>query len=243
PGSGPAMGGSDVVVTGTNFIGATAVKFGTTADLEFVVDSSTQVTAMVPGLTAGTYDVTVTTPGGTSATSGADQFTAVTPPAPTVVDIYPSSGPMAGGTSVVITGTSFTGATLVAFGNVNATSFTVNSDSQITATSPPQLSGTVDITVTTPSGVSPIDPDDQFTYEAAAPAVTGISPSNGSTAGGTAVTITGSNFTGAFGVSFGTVPALTIQVVSDTSIVAVSPLAAAGTVDITVTTINGTSPT
>jgi YVTN family beta-propeller protein len=74
------------------------------------------------------------------------------------------------------------------------------------------------------------------------PAVTGISPTTGPLSGGTTVTITGSNFTGATGVSFGGIPAAGFTVNSDTSITAVSPAAAsAGTVDVTVTTPNGTS--
>ncbi len=243
PNSGPAAGGSAVVITGTNFIGATAVTFGITPAAAYTVDSSTQITATAPALTIGTYHVTVTTPDGTSSTSGADQFTAVSPPAPTVTGVIPAGGPMAGGTSVVITGTDFTSATQVLFGQLNAASFTVDSDSQISAHSPPQVSGTVDVTVTTPSGVSVIDPADQFVYLAEAPTVTSISPSSGPTAGGTAVTITGTNLTGVLGVSFGTAAALTVQFVSDTSVIAVSPLAAAGTVDLTVTTVNGTSPT
>ena len=240
PSSGPAMGGSSAIITGTNFVGATAVNFGTTAAV-FVVDSATQITASVPGLSVGTYDVTVTTPAGTSGTSAADQFTAVAPPVPLVVGVMPTSGPTAGGTTVVITGDAFTGATGVLFGKVPATSFSADSDTQITAISPPQVSGTVDIAVTTPSGTSETDPDDQFSYSAAPPRVTGISPTTGPTAGGTAVTITGANLSGVLGVSFGTAAALTVQFVSDNQVVAVSPVAAAGTVDVIVSTVNGAS--
>ncbi len=74
------------------------------------------------------------------------------------------------------------------------------------------------------------------------PAVTGISPSLGPAAGGTQVTLTGSRFTGATAVSFGTNPATNVTVVSDTSITATSP-AGSGTVDVAVTTGVGTSLT
>src|SRR5262249_19063379 len=84
---------------------------------------------------------------------------------------------------------------------------------------------------------------DLFTYFVPVPAVTGVSPSSGATGGGTSVTIRGTNFTGTSQVLFGTVPALLFTVNSDTSITAISPLAAAGTVDITVTTGSGTSAT
>ncbi|HEY6284086.1 MAG TPA: IPT/TIG domain-containing protein, partial [Ktedonobacteraceae bacterium] len=80
-------------------------------------------------------------------------------PSPTVSKISPSSGPAAGGTSVIITGTGFTGATGVSFGGTAARGFTVDSDTQITATSPAG-SGMVTLTVTTPNGTASA----QFTY-------------------------------------------------------------------------------
>jgi hypothetical protein len=85
-------------------------------------------------------------------------------PAPTITALNPTSGSTAGGTSVVITGTAFTGASSVKFGTNNATTYTVNSDTQITATSPAGSAGTVDVTVTTSHGTSAIVYEDQFTY-------------------------------------------------------------------------------
>ena len=85
---------------------------------------------------------------------------------PVVTAVNPASGTTAGGTSVTITGTGFTGATAVHFGTAAATSFTVNSDTQITAISPaaPNDASYVDITVTTPSGTSAVTEQDQFGY-------------------------------------------------------------------------------
>src|SRR5437016_1687044 len=120
---------------------------------------------------------------------------------PAVTNVNPNTGPTSGGTSVTITGTNFTGATAVKFGSANATSFTVNSSTSITATSPAG-SGTVDITVTTGGGTSATSAADQFTY-IGAPTVTNVSPNTGPTTGGTSVTITGTNFTGATAVKFG----------------------------------------
>jgi hypothetical protein len=68
-----------------------------------------------------------------------------------------------GGTSVIITGTTLTGATSVKFGAANAAGFTVNSGTQITATSPAGT-GTVDITATTVGGTSATSSADQFTF-------------------------------------------------------------------------------
>src|SRR5205807_1017049 len=82
------------------FTGASAVKFGTT-NASFTVGSATSISATAPAGAAGTVDITVTTPAGTSATSAADQFTYVPAvPAPTVTGVSPTSGSTGGGTSV-----------------------------------------------------------------------------------------------------------------------------------------------
>ncbi len=75
----------------------------------------------------------------------------------------------------------------------------------------------------------------------AAPVVQNIHPSSGPTCGGTVVTITGTNFTGATAVFFGSVPAEQFTIQSDTTIIATSPPGSPGTVDITVVTPFGTS--
>lgn len=85
--------------------------------------------------------------------------------APAVTSLNPSSGPAAGGTRVVITGTDLSGATIVKFGAVSATSFTVDSTTQITAISPlAAAAAIVDVVVTTASGASTTAAADQFTY-------------------------------------------------------------------------------
>jgi hypothetical protein len=242
--SGSTAGGTSVVITGTNFTGATAVYFGSFLAASFTVNSSTQITATSPAQYAGTIDVTVSTYSGTSATVSGDRFTYTSASTPSVTGISPTTGTTAGGTSVSITGTNFTGATAVMFGNVPAASFTVNSSTSITVTSPPQAAGTVDLKVTTYTGTSASGSSDQFTYTAAAaPSVTGVSPNSGTTGGGTGVTVSGSGFTGATAVHFGTVAATTFTVNSDTSITVTSPPQGAGTVDVTVTTYSGTSAT
>ena len=76
------------------------------------------------------------------------------PPTPATTSLTPTSGSTTGGTSVVITGTDFTGATAVTFGGTAATGYVVDSDTQITATSPAHAAGTVDVQVTTPDGTS-----------------------------------------------------------------------------------------
>ncbi len=238
PSSGKAAGGTVVTITGTNFNGASAVKFGATAATAFTVNGATSISATAPAGAAGVVDVTVTSVGGTSATSAADQFTYIAPP--TVTAIAPVAGAVGGGTSVTITGTSLTGATAVNFGASAATSFTVNGATSISATSPAGT-GTVNVTVTTAGGTSATGSSDHFTYQGA-PTVTAIAPAAGAVGGGTSVTITGTNFTAASAVNFGGAAAAAFTVNGATSISATSP-AGTGTVDVTVTTPVGTSAT
>ncbi|MDO9538755.1 MAG: ice-binding family protein, partial [Methanocalculus sp.] len=75
-------------------------------------------------------------------------------PSPIFASITPSSGPTTGMSNVLITGTDFTGAVSVTFGNVAATNVQVISPTQITATTPAHPAGTVDIVITTPFGIA-----------------------------------------------------------------------------------------
>ncbi|MEX1103075.1 MAG: Calx-beta domain-containing protein, partial [Dehalococcoidia bacterium] len=85
---------------------------------------------------------------------------------PTVTDVTPGNIPVTGGT-VVVTGTNFTGTTVVTFGSVNAVSFVINNSTQITAVAPARPAGTYDIRVTNPAGTSANTVNDNITYGAA----------------------------------------------------------------------------
>jgi hypothetical protein len=157
---------------------------------------------------------------------------------PVVSSVSPAGGPLAAGTLVTITGSGFTGATAVDFGNVAGTAVAVVSDGSITVDSPAGT-GAVDVTVITAVGTSAVSGADQFSYEAA-PAVTGASPGTGPVGGGSAVTVTGTGFSGATAVDFGQVAGTGVTVNSATSITVDAP-AGTGTVDVTVITPAGTS--
>jgi len=86
----------------------------------------------------------------------------VDPGAPLVTGLARRSGPE--GTSLVITGRGLTGASAVRFGEVAASTFSVDSDGQITATAPAHAPGLVAVTVTTGQGTSPANPIAIFTY-------------------------------------------------------------------------------
>jgi hypothetical protein len=239
---GSTAGGVPITISGSNFTGATAVNFGSVA-ADFTVNSDSSITATVPTQAVGTFDVTVTTYSGTSASSSSDHYTYTAAAAPAVTGLATTSGGTGGGAMATITGTGFTGATSVQFGSVQTTDFTVNSDTSITVFSPGHSSGTVHVTVTTYGGTSATSSADQFTYDTVTPSVTGLSPMSGSPSGGDTVTIIGTGFTGATGVSFGGVAATSFVVNSDASITATTPQELPGSVDVRVTAPGGTSAT
>ena len=155
-GSGPSISGmspnsgavgDQVLISGSGFTGATQVQFnGTSAT--FTVDSDAQITTTVPfGATTG--PVTVTTPGGVLQSPTGFTVGSAPPPVPVISSFSPTSGPV--GTAVTVTDSGFTGATAVSFGAFPATSFTVDSDTQITCVVPSGFAH-APIKVTTPGG-------------------------------------------------------------------------------------------
>ena len=101
-------------------------------------------------------------------------------------------------------------------------------------------SGTGTITVSATSSLGIGTQTTSFTYGTTppAPTVTSVSPTTGSTAGGTPVTVTGTNFTGVTAVKFGTVAGTSVVVNgAGTSLTVTSPAESAGTVDVTVTAV------
>src|SRR5262249_19960430 len=256
-----------------------------------------------PARAAGAVDVTVTTPGGTSATSAADTFTyaatitigetAITPTSDSGnanlllaqqaslsqtaiiqsmafyvtaaagklrLGIYDATGPGGGpGTKIAETAEI---TPVVGWNTANVTSqvslpvgtywlaYLPSSNSlgfRNAQTGSDKYYSITYGSLPASFSASPISGTFHFSFYAtlipdSTPTVTGVSPNAGPTAGGTSVTITGSNFTGATAVSFGGTAA-SFSVVSATSITATSPAHAAGAVDVTVTTPNGTSAT
>ena len=225
PTSGPV--GTQVTLDGTNFNGATSVRFNGT-QASFTVLSGTQIRTTVPaGATTGR--IGVTTPGG-SATSGSD-FTVTTPPAPPSIGSFtPTSGPV--GTQVTINGGNLSGATSVRFNGTQA-SFTVLSANQIRATVPGGAT-TGRIGVTTPAGSAASGSDFVVTQP---PSIGSFTPTSGPV--GTQVTISGNHFAGTTSVRFNGTQA-SFSVLSATEIRATVP-GGATTGRIRVTTPNGSA--
>jgi hypothetical protein len=184
-------GGTPVTIDGTYFSYFSAgqvptVDFGSSPATNVHVNWDGQLTADAPanpfGGQAGTVVVTVTTPAGTSdatPNSETNEFTYSLVPATTVTAVTPNIGSELGGQPVTITGGGFAGTTTVDFGSTPATTFTVNSNSTITATAPAYPSGgPVDVVVTTSAyGPSTTSSLDRFTYKLGSTTTASVSAS------------------------------------------------------------------
>jgi len=202
------------------------------------VDAHT-IRATVPSATAGARNVSLTFANGYSVLLSG--YTYVTPPPADITNVNPNSGFTAGGTVVNISGHGFgtTGNPLVKFGGVSATNIVRISDTLIIATTPANSLGAKTLEVT-PGDALPISLANAFTYRG--PVLTSVTPNNGPTTGGTAVTIVGDGF-GASGtpvVTFGGKAATSIVRLNQTTITAVTPTGTAGAAEVAVTPEGGT---
>lgn len=158
--AGPVAGGTIVGLTGTLMSDILGITVGTTSVASFTVNTSTQLsfTTAATG-TAGLFDITAYTAAATAVLSNA--FYYYSPIGVSSLDV--STGELAGGTTVVITGSGFSPATGVTFCGISATSVVVNSDSQITAvTGTATTLGLGDVVVYSPYGSGTLS--NGFTY-------------------------------------------------------------------------------
>jgi hypothetical protein len=242
PSSGTTSGGTSITITGTGFLSGASVTLGGTAATSVNVGSSTSITATAPAHVLGAVNVVIINTDGQSGTL-ASGYTYVSPnPAPTVTGISPTSGPTAGGTSITITGTGFLSGASVTLEGTVATAVNVASGTSITAATPVQSAGAVNVVVTNTDGQNG-SLSSGFTYVNSAPTVTAISPASGTTGGGTSITVTGKGFVSGASVTLGGTAAIGVNVSSSTSITATTPAHVVGAVNVVVTNIDGQSGT
>ena len=214
--------GSTVEILGQGFTGTTGVTFNGVAATTFTNTSDTYMTAVVPaGATTGTLKVTTFT-----STMSSNRPFRVTPQ---ITSFAPASGIV--GATVTITGVSLKQASSVTIGGKAAT-FTVNSDTQLTATVPAGALTGQKIGIGTAGGSA-----SSATNFTVVPSIASFTPTSGKV--GTSVTITGHSFTGATAIKFGGVAATSLQVINDTQVDALVP-AGAVTGTISVMTAGGT---
>lgn len=220
------MAGATVVITGTNFLGATLVAFNGVAATSYTVDNNNQITATVPA-NVTTGPVRVTAPAGSFITSS--NF--VVPP--TITSFTPASGNV--GTSVTIYGANLNvGTPAVRFNGTLAATPLNPQYGQLTTTVPAGASsGPITVTTTDGTATSP-------TVFYLPPVISSFTPTN--SASGTVVRINGNSFTNATSVIFNDVPAAGFTVSNNTTIGAIVP-AGFTTGPISVTTPGGTTNT
>jgi formylglycine-generating enzyme required for sulfatase activity len=236
PSSGPIAGGTLITITGTNLLGTTSVIVGDAiATSVEVLDAQTIRAVTAPGPAfGGSSSVVVTNQFGV----GAGGLFTYTAELPTLSSVAPTSGSNAGGTTITLTGTNLSGATSVMVGGNPATNVTVVSPTSVTAVTPAGAVGPASVSVTTPSGTATLSSG--FTYVVPTPTLSSVSPSSGSTAGGTLITLTGTNLLGASSVFVGGTAANNVTVVSSTTVTAVTrPGFPSGPLSVSVTTPAG----
>jgi hypothetical protein len=238
PNNGPASGGNTVTVSGTNFVATpTSITFGGTAATNIAFSSATAVTCTAPVHAAGTVSVVVTNPDGQTGT-GTNVYT-YNPP-PTITSCSPGSGATAGGNTVTVNGSNFVATpTSITFGGTAATNITFSSSTAVTCTAPVHAAGAVNVVVTNPDGQSGTG-NNVYTYVNPPPNVTSCSPNGGSTAGGTSVTVTGTNFIATpTSITFGASAATSVTFVNSNTLTCLTPPHAAGAVNVVVTNPDG----
>jgi Cadherin-like beta sandwich domain/IPT/TIG domain/Divergent InlB B-repeat domain len=214
-----AKAGVTMTINGTGFLGVTEVDLGPATAAIVGTPTDTKIVVTVPANPDASGKVSVTTPGGTGHSTTSFLYL----PPPTLSSFAPEHA--AFGATVTITGSHLNGTTAVQIGGVAAT-FKVVDDAHITATVPIGASNTpAPITVTNAGGTSPSA--DNFTLDWATPTIASFTPASGRI--GATVTITGTGFTRASEVDFGSVHDATFTIVSATSIKVVVPADVAGT--------------
>ncbi len=254
PMGGPTAGGTEVEIGGNALADATGVFFGVKPAQTFnLVSIDGPIHAVAPAGT-GVVDVTVTTPGGTSATTSVDQYVYADPALPVVSGVTPASGRAAGGETVqvLVNSIDVKGVNAFLFGSIPAPSFSldlVRTDGTLSyLVQTPPNSGEVNVTVVTTIGSSYPTAETLFTFVSppppGPPAISAVSPATGVTIGGATVRLEGTDLGDASSVMFGTVPAesFSAKLLNQNTVVleAVSPCGQ-GAAPITVSTLRGTS--
>ena len=229
---GPPAGGNVVLVEGAHFQANASVVWNgaalAPASVAFVHSGLLRVTAPAAPMGVTTIQVQVQSAAQTSNSLPYTYVAAVS--APRINTFTPVSGPTAGGTVVTITGSGFSTPS-VRFGPA-AAQVDASTATSITVRVPAAaVSGPVPVVVTNADG-GVASSDDPYTYfipaPVTAPDVTAISPASGPSTGGTAISIGGTSFGPGSTVSIGGVAATSIQVVSGTEILAVTPAGVEG---------------
>ena len=208
------------------------------ADSSVASASNTTIPAGGTGeivITAGKPGTTTLTASVPNAYGGMNFFIVATvkglPKGPTITRVSPPTGGIAGGSAVTLSGLNLRGDCSVTFGGTPAAQLRFVSATELTAITPAHALGNVDVALT--CGTETFNFTRGYTYVAAPPQMSRITPNFGSTAGGTSIRITGSDLQSHCGIYFGNAPARHIDLRSSSEMSAVAPPGTSGPVDVT----------
>ncbi len=164
---GTTNGGTIVSITGTDLVRTSEVMIGDTT-VSFTVESDTLVRFVTPASSSGAVSISVTTPGGSTTSTVAFEYT-TSALVPVIGSITPVTGPVAGGTTITVTGQYFSGSysdsVSAAINGISGSSIVLIDDSTLTFVSPPGAAATgLDVTVATGGGLGTLA--GAFTYTA-----------------------------------------------------------------------------
>ena len=186
--------GTTITVTGENLdsrTGSTSVQIASLA-ATVTSESDGELQIQAPNASAGAADVLINNGLGTQTITNAFTYTAGSGTAPVIDAINPSAGPIAGGTTVTITGSNLTVSgqnTAVLFGSTPATLTSASGD-ELVVRAPSSAAGAIDVTVVTSEGQR--TETSGYTF-VAPPSISSLSSSSGPIAGGSTITLTGTN--------------------------------------------------
>ncbi|HEY6461404.1 MAG TPA: IPT/TIG domain-containing protein, partial [Polyangiaceae bacterium] len=243
PATGALAGGEAVTLAGAGFDPACQVTFGGTA-AKVTWESDGVVRVITPPAQApGPVDVVVANPDGQTVTV-ARGFTFGAGAAPVITAVEPATGPVVGGTGVLLRGEHLALVTEVFLGGRPAPGFKARGGELAFVTPPRPRDGAVDLELRTADGTKVVRKG-AFQYTAVPPPdIRSIAPNRAAVKGGTEVTITGENFFSGATVLVNGEAAPKTTVKDKTTIVFKAPPGAAGTMaDVTVQSPTGQEAT
>lgn len=224
PASGPSRGGTQFVITGTNFAPnvvplasniVVELDPGAPSEAQATVLSATatSITALAPAHPSGTVGLRVTNPDGQGSAIFTDAWGYTAGLLPTLTGVAPNTGSVVGGTVVTLTGTNFAPGAVAEFAGVPAEAVVFSGPTALQVVAPPGADGSAGVVVINPDGVATTQSQFFYTPHTSSnrPRIDAVSPIDGTEEGGTKLTLTGANFH-AFGnnlpeVRFGATPA------------------------------------
>ncbi|MBN2357865.1 MAG: IPT/TIG domain-containing protein [Deltaproteobacteria bacterium] len=232
PMSGPLAGGTLVEIQGSGFSDASRVAFGARAAAETTYLDRTRLRARAPAASAaGAVDIVVDDDLTSATLIGGFAYLSEPGSDLRLDAVVPAVGDSAGGETVVLVGDRLDqGAATVTFGVTPAVVIAADDGQHLRVHTPAHAAGAVDVVVVNTAGA--VTRTAAFTYQTRL-RVSAIDPVSGSAAGGTAVTVTGVDFSSSTVVHLGGVPLLQASVVDATTITGTTPPGSAGPVDVT----------